>query len=77
MGLAKIRSDVLQSPLRIRPGESLQTPSKSDGECPMVIEACYENYLHLYAMLAVFAEQRGDDPTDALGPAPRELEGAF
>lgn len=49
--------------------------SESDGS--LVIAACYENYLHMYAMLAVFAERRGDDPTDALGPAPRELGGAI
>lgn len=75
MALTKIRSDARQPSVRIEPEDGLQT--KADAECPLVIAMCYESYLHMYAMQAVFAEQRGDDAADALGPVPRELGSAF
>jgi hypothetical protein len=67
MALAKVRNDLLHFP----------APSESEAECSMAIATCYETYLQMYAMLAVFAVLRGDDPTDALGPMPEELWGTF
>jgi len=46
----------------------------TDEVSPMVITTCYESYLDMQGMLAVFAAQRGDEPEDALGPAPRSAE---
>jgi hypothetical protein len=38
----------------------------SGGVSTLVVALCYEHHLQLHGMLAVFAEQRGDDPEDAL-----------
>jgi hypothetical protein len=39
-----------------------------DGISPLVVALCYEHHLNMHEMLSVFAEHRGDDPEDALGP---------
>jgi hypothetical protein len=52
------------------PHSTAQAGFMTDHVSPLVIGTCYESYVDMYEMLAVFAEQRGDDPEDALGPAP-------
>jgi hypothetical protein len=51
-------------------GPQWEADSSTTEASSLVITTCYESYLAMYEMLAVFAEQRGDDPKDALGPAP-------
>lgn len=74
MVLTKTRDDRLQPSVRFR-SEDVPVASESDAECFLVITTCYEAYLQMYAMLAAFAELRGDDPRDALGSPPEELWG--
>ena len=66
--MAKIGSSGdLESP---RAAPQWEADSSTTEASSLVMTTCYETYLAMYAMLAVFAEQRGDDPKDALGPAP-------
>ena len=71
MRLAKVAkfgsSSDLESPSAAPQWEADSSTTEASS---LVITACYESYLAMYEMLAVFAEQRGDDPKDALGPAP-------
>jgi hypothetical protein len=66
---ARLRSDTMRedpsSPAL--GGSSRQAEHMSEGVSPLVVALCYEQHLHMHAMLTVLAEQRGDDPDVVLG----------
>ena len=72
--VTRVRSDVRSQESstlpRVRATPLPNMEPSTDDVSLMVIDACYERYLNMREMLAVFAAQRGDDPDDALGPPP-------
>jgi|SRR5271165_3875716 len=71
---SKIGSRDASSPEAARSPAPWHTEPLTDDVSLLVITTCYQSYLDMQGMLAVFGALRGDEPEDALGAAPGSTE---